>query len=143
MAKTYRVTSTVRFVNRIMQTLLRFGIAPKSIYLLTVQGRKSGKPHSTPVRLVEEDGNRWLVSPYGEVNWVRNARAAGQVTLTRGRQSETVSIVEIEPAESAPVLMKFIRYAPITRSYFDANPDLPLKAFEAEAPRHPVFHISR
>lgn len=124
-----------------MQTLLRLGLAPKGTYLLTVPGRKSGKLYSTPVRLVEDGSNRWLVSPYGEVNWVRNARAAGQATLTRGGRSETVSLIELGPAESAPVLQKYITNEPITRPYFDVQPDSPLEEFVAEAPRHPVFFI--
>ena len=51
LAKAYQVTFGVRFVNRVMQTLLRLGLAPKGTYLLTVPGRKSGKLYSTPVRL--------------------------------------------------------------------------------------------
>jgi deazaflavin-dependent oxidoreductase (nitroreductase family) len=141
MAKTYRVTSVVRFVNRIVQTLLRLGIGSKGMYLLTVQGRKSGKLHSNPVTLIEEGSQRWLVAPYGEVSWVRNARAVGQVMLTRGRQSETVDVVELGPAESAPVLKKYVAGVSITRPYFDAGPNSPLEAFKAEAARHPVFVI--
>jgi deazaflavin-dependent oxidoreductase (nitroreductase family) len=141
MAKTYRVTAAVRLINRVMQILLRLGFAPKGIYLLTVAGRKTGRLYSAPVALVEDDADRWLVAPYGEVNWVRNARAAGQVTLTRGQRSETVKIVELGPENSAPVLKKYIQLAAITRPYFDVHPDSPHETFIAEAPRHPVFHI--
>ena len=141
MGKTYQVTSVARFANRIVQLLLRLGVGSKGMYLLTVRGRKSGKLYSTPVTLIEEGGERWLVAPYGEVNWVRNARAAGQVMLTRGRQSETVSVFELEPAESAPVLKKYVNGVPITRPYFNVGPDSPLEAFETEAARHPVFLI--
>jgi deazaflavin-dependent oxidoreductase (nitroreductase family) len=141
MAKTYQVTPVQRLVNRLMQALLRLGLGPKGSYILTVPGRKSGKPHSTPVTLVEENGQRWLVAPYGEVNWVRNARAAGQVTLARGGKSETVSIVELEPEESAPVLQRYLTDVSIVRPYFDVQPDSPLEAFVAEAPRHLVFLI--
>jgi hypothetical protein len=93
------------------------------------------------VTLVEEGDSRWLVAPYGDVAWVRNARAAGQVTLSRGRRSETLPIRELSPAEAAPVLQRYITRVPITRPYFDARPDSPLAAFIAEAPRHPVFHL--
>jgi hypothetical protein len=72
---------------------------------------------------------------------VRNARAAGQVTLTRGGRSETVSLVELGPEESAPVLRKYITNESIMRPYFDVQPDSPLEAFVVEAPRHPVFLI--
>jgi protein-L-isoaspartate O-methyltransferase len=90
--KTYHVTSGKRIVNRFMQTLIRIGIAPKGMHALTVAGRTSGKLYSTPVTLVEQGSDRWLVAPYGEVGWVRNARVTGQVALRRGRRMETVSI---------------------------------------------------
>jgi hypothetical protein len=74
---------------------------------------------------------------------VRNAHAAGAVTLSRGRRSETVAMVELGPAEAAPVLKRYVTEAPITRPFFDATPDSPLEAFVAEAPRHPVFRTNR
>jgi hypothetical protein len=90
---------------------------------------------------VEEGTNRWLVALYGEVSWVCNARAAGQVTLSRGRRSETVAMVELGPAEAAPVLKQYVTEVPITRPFFDATPDALLEAFVAEAHRHPVIRI--
>ena len=71
----------------------------------------------------------------------RNARAAGQVTLSRGRHTETVAIAELGPEEAAPVLKQYVTEVPITRPFFDAKPDSPLGAFVAEAHRHPVFSI--
>jgi deazaflavin-dependent oxidoreductase (nitroreductase family) len=79
MAKTYHLNPMRRFINRMMRTMIRLGIGPQQTYLLTVRGRKSGKPMSTPVSLVEDGSTRWIVAPYGNVNWVKNARAAGEV----------------------------------------------------------------
>jgi deazaflavin-dependent oxidoreductase (nitroreductase family) len=141
MAATYRLSGWRRLLNGGVKTLLRVGLGPQHTYLLTVRGRRTGTPYSTPVTLVEEGTHRWLVAPYGEVSWVRNARAAGQVTLSRGRQSEIVAPVELGPAEAAPVLKQYVTEVPITRPFFDARPDSPLEAFVAEAPRHPVFRI--
>ncbi len=141
MAKTYQVTSQARFFNRLFGAFIRLGIAPESNYLLTVRGRKTGKQYSTPVALVEQDGQRWLVSPYGETNWVKNARAAGEVMLSRRGHTETVRIQEAAPEESAPVLKPYLQREALTRPYFDVQPDAPLEAFIAEAPRHPVFRI--
>jgi hypothetical protein len=62
MARTYKVEPMTRFVNRIMQSLPRLNIGPANTYLLTVKGRKSGNPHLTPVTLVEEGSDRWLVA---------------------------------------------------------------------------------
>src|SRR6267142_7007063 len=125
-------------VNGLVQILLRGGLGPRHTHLLTVRGRRTGTWYSTPVTLVEEGTNRWLVAPYGEVAWVRNARAARQVTLSRGRQSEIVALVELAPAEAAPVLKQYVTEVPITRPFFDARPDSPLEAFVAEAHGHPV-----
>jgi deazaflavin-dependent oxidoreductase (nitroreductase family) len=140
-ASTYRLSPGRRAANRLVRLLLKLGLMPGPTYLLTVSGRRTGRPISTPVTLVEEDGSRWLVAPYGDVAWVRNARAAGQITLSRGRHSETLPIRELSAAEAAPVLQRYVTRVPITRPYFDANPDSPLATFEAEAPRHPVFHL--
>jgi deazaflavin-dependent oxidoreductase (nitroreductase family) len=139
MAATYRLGLGRRAANRLVRLLLRLGLMPGPTYLLTVPGRRTGRPMSTPVTLVEDDGERWLVAPYGDVGWVRNARAAGQVTLSRGGRSETLPIRELSPADAAPVLQRYVTRVPITRPYFDARPDSPLTAFETESPRHPVF----
>jgi deazaflavin-dependent oxidoreductase (nitroreductase family) len=142
MAATYRLTPARRAANRVVRLLLTLGLMPGPTYLLTVPGRRTGRPLSTPVTLVEEGGQRWLVAPYGEVPWVRNARAAGRVTLTRGRRAETVSLRALGAAEAAPVLQRYVIRVPITRPYFDVTPDSPLTAFEAEAARHPVFALT-
>lgn len=141
MPKTYRVTPMVRFVNRLMRLMIHWNIAPAQSHLLTVPGRKTGNLYSTPVSLVQDEGRRWLVSPYGQVSWVKNARAAGQVTLSRGRKRETVRIQELGPEGSAPALQKYLRLEKIVQPYFEATPDSPLEAFVAEAARHPVLSI--
>ena len=141
MAATYRLSPTRRAANRLVRLLLKLGLMPGPTYLLTVPGRRTGRPLSTPVTLVEEGGDRWLVAPYGDVAWVRNARAAGQVTLSRGRHTETLPIRELSSADAAPVLQRYVARVPITRPYFDATPASPRAAFEAEAPRHPVFAL--
>jgi deazaflavin-dependent oxidoreductase (nitroreductase family) len=141
MAATYRLSSWRRLLNALVRALLHMGVGPRHTYLLTVRGRRSGTWYSTPVTLVEATGQRWLVAPYGEVSWVRNARTAGQVTLSRGRRSERVAIVELGPDESAPVLKRYVTEVPITRPFFAVKPDAPVEAFVAEAHRHPVFRI--
>jgi deazaflavin-dependent oxidoreductase (nitroreductase family) len=127
-------------INGFVTGLLHIGVAGRHTYLLGVRGRRSGRTYSTPVILVE-NGDRWLVAPYGEVSWVRNARAAGQATLSRGRRREEIKLSEVGPQESAPVLREYLRQAKTVRSCFDASPDSPLDAFAAEAGRHPVFRI--
>ncbi len=70
---------------------------------------------------------------------MKNVRAAGEVTLTRGQKMETVNIVEVGPEESGPVLKKYVKLESITQPYFEVSPDAPLEAFVAEASRHPLF----
>jgi len=107
-----------------------------------VRGRKSGQPHTVPVTLVEQDGQRWLVAPYGVVQWVSNIRAAGTATLTRGRRSEVISVTELPAGEAAPILKQYLLHVATVRPYFDVTRDSSLEAFELEAPRHPVFRIT-
>lgn len=107
--------------------------------MLGVRGRKSGKLYSAPVTVVEELGQRWLVAPYGEVAWVINARAAGEVTLARGGQSQTLAIRELPVGDRAPILKKYVALEPLVLPYFEAGKDSPLEAFAAEAQAHPVF----
>jgi deazaflavin-dependent oxidoreductase (nitroreductase family) len=139
----YRLTAPRRFLNLLMRTLLRLGIAPRHNYLLTTRGRRSGLPHSTPVTLIERPGGRWLIAPYGSVGWVLNARAAGRVRLSRGRRAEDFRVDEVSAQEAAPILQMYLRKVRIVRPYFDAAPDDPLEVFVAEASRHPVFRVHR
>src|SRR5450759_148684 len=112
-----------RLENRILKIVLRTGLKLGTMYILSVKGRNTGALHSTPVVIVETNGERYLVAPYGPVNWVRNARAAGSVTLSRGRNSEALHIEELEPEESAPVLKQYVAIAPGPRWCFMAGPD--------------------
>ena len=139
MSKTYHVNFADRMENTLITTLLRAGVKMGTTSLLTVRGRKSGQPHTVPVVLVEQDGGRWLVAPYGVVQWVRNIRAAGTATLTRGRRAETISATELSAQEAAPILKEYLLHVSGgVRSYFDALRDSPLEAFESEAHRCPT-----
>lgn len=142
MKTAYRTNLFKSVLNRIMRVWIRLGLPPGKYHLLTVAGRRSGKPHSTPVSVMVFDQERWLVAPYGPRNWVKNARAAGQVTLRRGGRVEVVAVDEEKgPMQCAPVLKLYVNEEPITRPYFDATPSSPLEDFASEAHRHPVFRI--
>jgi hypothetical protein len=78
-ARQFRPSRGRRVGDAIMSVFVRAGLVP-STYLLTTRGRKTGRPLTHPATVVEQDGRRWLVAPYGEVSWVHNARAAGRVT---------------------------------------------------------------
>jgi deazaflavin-dependent oxidoreductase (nitroreductase family) len=136
----FRMSGADRVGNAIFSMLTRAGIGPA--YLLTTRGRKTGQPRTNPVILVQQDGQRWLVAPYGTVSWVLNARAAGRVTLRRGRASRDYTIRELAPAQSGHVLHRYIRIAPAARPYFQAGKNSPIEDFIAEADRHPVFELT-
>ncbi|HEX9131185.1 MAG TPA: nitroreductase family deazaflavin-dependent oxidoreductase [Ktedonobacteraceae bacterium] len=142
MAKTFQVNFATRMRDSLIMALLRAGVNMGTTSLLTVHGRTSGQPHTVPVRLIEQDGQRWLVAPYGVDQWVRNLRVAGQATLTRGRRSEAISVTELPAQEAAPILKQYLLHVAAVRPYFDVTRDSPLEAFEREAPRHPVFRIT-
>ena len=142
MAKTLRLTVSDRIGDALFMVLLRAGVKIGTMSLLTVRGRKSGQPHTVPVLLVERDGERFLVAPYGVVQWVRNIRVAGTATLTRGRHSETISVTELPAQDAAPILKQYLVKATAARSYFEATINSPLEDFEREAIRHPVFQIT-
>jgi deazaflavin-dependent oxidoreductase (nitroreductase family) len=141
MAASYRLGRTRRLINAVVSPLVRCGLAGRNTYLLTVVGRRSGRRYSTPVRLVVDGEQRWLVAPYGERNWVKNARAAGWVELQRAGKRERVDVAEVGTSEAGPVLQKYVRSNRVTRPFFEARADDPLEAFIAEAPRHPVFRL--
>jgi deazaflavin-dependent oxidoreductase (nitroreductase family) len=142
-AKPFRLPLFIRFGNLLTSALLRRGVKLGTNTLLTVPGRKSGLPRTTPVTVIEHDGRRYLQSPFGEVDWVRNLRAAGTATLTRGRHSETIPARELTAEEAAPILRAALAIAPaVIRSYFDVTPDAPLDDLVREAGHHPFFELT-
>ena len=87
------------FFNPIVKFLLAAGVPMGPNGLITIRGRKSGLTRTTPVAIIEVSGRRWVWAPFGEVQWVRNLRAAGRATITvRGRKEE-VSATELDPTQ--------------------------------------------
>src|SRR3977135_2173133 len=112
MAKKSNVPTFVLAANVMTKALLRAGIklmgpGKSPMYLITVAGRKSGLPRSTPIASIEHDGQRYLLTPYGVVDWVRNRRAAGTANLTRGRRTEEIRAVEVPESEASRILKSF------------------------------------
>jgi deazaflavin-dependent oxidoreductase (nitroreductase family) len=139
-ARQFRPSRGRRVGDAIMGLLVRAGLVP-STYLLTTTGRKTGRPLTHPATVVEQDGRRWLVAPYGAVSWVHNARAAGRVTLGRRGRRRVYAVREVPAGEAGPVLKRYVGVATATRPYFGADKDAPVEDFVAEADRHPVFEL--
>ena len=139
--KPYRLSSTRRLINLVFRPLARLGLTGPRTHLLTVPGRKTGRMWSTPISLITWNGERYAVAPYGERNWVRNARAAGWVELRRGRRRERVNVEELGPADAVPVLREYYRRSFVTHSFFGVSLASPEEEWLVEAPRHPAFRL--
>jgi deazaflavin-dependent oxidoreductase (nitroreductase family) len=89
----------VSFFNRIAKPLLAAGVPMGFNGLITIRGRKSGLPRTTPLAIIEVSGRRWVWSPWGEVQWVSNLRAAQRATITLRRHNEEVRATELDPTQ--------------------------------------------
>jgi deazaflavin-dependent oxidoreductase (nitroreductase family) len=94
-----RAPRRVSLFNPIARFLLAAGVPIGFNGLITTRGRTSGLPRTTPVAIIEVSGRRWVWAPWGEVNWVRNLRAAGRATITVRRRQEEVSATELDPTQ--------------------------------------------
>src|SRR3954471_859573 len=95
-ARSSRAPWYVSLFNPVTRFVLRAGVPLGFNGLLTIRGRKTGLLRTTPIAIIEVDGRRWVWSPWGEVNWVRNLRAAGRATVTKGGQEVDVQATELD-----------------------------------------------
>jgi deazaflavin-dependent oxidoreductase (nitroreductase family) len=100
-------------MNKMMMAVQRLGIPTGPAMVLTVPGRRSGQPRSTPMTPFEFQGGLYVVAGYPGADWAANARAAGTGTLARGRRSRQVRIVELSVDEARPVLRAFSTEVPV------------------------------
>ena len=148
MAKKSQIPFYTRLGNVLTLTLMRAGVklvgpyiffGSYPMYLFTVRGRKSGQPRTVVLAIMERNGKRYVGSPYGIVDWVRNLRAAGEAILTRGRRAETVNAIELPKDEAALVLREETRGGnPFTR-FYGVTADSSLEEFERAVVTHPLF----
>ena len=114
------VPSFVPVLGPVLRRLLRMGVPLGPNALLSVRGRKSGVMRSNPVAVIAADGRRWVIGTFGDVNWVRNLRAAGEAVLTTGGRRETVHAIELTRTESASffnnVLVPYVGSSVLKRS---------------------------
>jgi len=82
--------------------------------LVTIPGRKSGVPRTTPLAVIETGGRRFVWAPWGEVHWVRNLRAAGRATITHHGRTEEVLATELDAAQRVEYFRDIL--APLARS---------------------------
>ena len=131
-------------MNSVVKALQKLGLRTGPAMVLTVPGRKSGRPRSTPMTPFEFRGGLYTVAGFPRADWALNARAAGTGTLSRGRKSRPVKIVELTAEQARPVLRAFPTEVPIgvgfgkrTGLVREGTPD----EFEGLAGRIPVFRF--
>lgn len=103
----------LRPMNRVLRAVQKLGIPTGPAMVLTVPGRKTGKPRSTPMTPFTYHGNLYTVAGYPGADWAANARAAGVGTLSHRRKTRRISIVELDAEESRPVLREFPTQVPV------------------------------
>ena len=131
-------------MNKVLMAAMGTGLMKDGPLVLTVTGRKSGQPRSTPITPFEVDGKRYVVGGFPGADWVRNAQANPDAVLVRGKVREPVRMVELTAEQSRPLLRQFPTLVPTGVSFMkDAglvtgpDPD----EFEALAGRCSVFRF--
>jgi deazaflavin-dependent oxidoreductase (nitroreductase family) len=128
--------------NRVLGFLVGLGIGPKYIYLLQVRGRKSGRVYATPVNVMDVGEKRYLIAPRGRTQWVRNAEAAGEITLKRGASRASFRLRAIPDVEKAELLKLYLeRYASAVQRYFTVKAGSGVEAFREVEGKYPVFEL--
>ena len=138
----HKPSGLVKLMNAFIGRLASMGLVPGGTAQLQVKGRRSGQTRSTAVTLVEYDGNRYLVAPRGNTEWVRNVQAAGGQAALKHGKSEQVRLEEVPVEQRAVIIKPYLKKtAMATKREFGIEPDAPIEEFEKIATRHPVFRI--
>jgi deazaflavin-dependent oxidoreductase (nitroreductase family) len=134
---------TAHVFNPVVAAFTRLGLSLLGSRVLEVRGRSSGQPRRTPVNLLTLDGERYLVAPRGETQWVRNLRASGEGRLLLGRRSEPFTAEEVDDEHKVPILRAYLaRWKAEVGAFFDGvGPDSSEQELRSVAPKHPVFRL--
>jgi deazaflavin-dependent oxidoreductase (nitroreductase family) len=129
-------------LNRVFGVLVGMGWGFSHTYLLQVRGRKSGKIYSTPVDLLLMDGTRFLVAPRGQTQWVRNAEAAGEVTLKKGKLLQRFKLRSLSDQEKPPILKAYLdQFKAEVQRFFPVPAGSPVEAFHDLLQSYPAFEL--
>jgi deazaflavin-dependent oxidoreductase (nitroreductase family) len=139
--RTYAVGPSRKMVNRVYTGLTRLGLGASCRQLLTVTGRRTGLPRTTPVDVMSVAGTSYLVAPYGEVSWVHNVRVGGVVELSRRGRTCRYLATEVGHGDAVPVIRSYIARVPVTRAWWSVRADASDAELRVEAATHPVFRL--
>jgi deazaflavin-dependent oxidoreductase (nitroreductase family) len=134
---------TRRVFNPLVTLPMRLGISVLGSRVLEVPGRRTGQARRTPVNLLVFDGQRYLVAPRGETQWVRNLRASGGGRLLLGRRGEPFTAVELPDADKPPILRAYLRRwkAEVGVFFEGVGADSSDSELQQAAPKHPIFRL--
>lgn len=130
--------------NPLVAAATRAGLSLKGSRVLEVRGRSSGEVRTTPVNLLDHDGEQYLVAARGNTQWARNLRAAGSGALRVGRRRHEFTATEVSDADKAPILRAYLeQWAWEVGAFFEGlKADSPDGDIAAAAPGFPVFRIN-
>jgi deazaflavin-dependent oxidoreductase (nitroreductase family) len=135
-------TPLEKIFNRVFGFLVGAGLGFSHNYLLRVRGRKSGKLYSTPIDLLDQNGQRFLVAPRGRTQWVRNAEAAGEVTLKKGSSTQRFRLRPVGDAEKPEILKAYLdTFKREVQRYFPVAAGSPVGGFVELTGSYPVFEL--
>src|SRR5437868_12015252 len=127
-----------RVFNRLFGFVVGLGWGFPYNYLLQVRGRKSGKIYSTPIDLLEKDGKRFLVAPRGRTQWVRNAEAAGEITLKKGKLQQRFRLRGLSDEEKPEILKAYLdQFKREVQRYFPVAAGSSVEAFRGLVQSYP------
>ncbi|MGK3206255.1 nitroreductase/quinone reductase family protein [Amycolatopsis sp. MEPSY49] len=101
------MTALLRLANKLAVALYRRGLGRTAkhvpVLLLTVAGRRTGRPHTVPVAYFDHDGGYLVAASAGgakrEPQWFRNVRAAADAHVRVGDRGRDVGVRVPDPAE--------------------------------------------
>ena len=130
-----------RCLTRVFGFLVGIGVGFPHKYLLQVRGPKSGNLYSTPINLLERNGQRFLVAPRGRMG-VRNAEAAGEVTLKKGSSAQRFRLRPVAEAEKPEILKSYLdTFKREVQGYFPVVAGSPVESFVELTGSYPVFEL--
>jgi deazaflavin-dependent oxidoreductase (nitroreductase family) len=130
------------FFNRAFGFLVGLGMGPAYMRLLQVRGRKTGHIYSTPVNLLEFQGQLFLVAPRGRTQWVRNAEAVGEIWLKKGSLRSKYRLRAVSDSDKPDILRLYLEsYKSAVQRYFPVPAGSPADRFRAIAGNYPVFEL--
>jgi deazaflavin-dependent oxidoreductase (nitroreductase family) len=92
--------------------------------ILTVRGRRTGRPIRMPINVQELNGAHYVTSPRGETGWSRNLRASGDCELKIKGALRRCRATEVPPAERGPIIAAYLeKWGNQTRDQFEKLPD--------------------